>query len=190
MRSNRGGFTLVELLVVIGIIGVLLGLILPAVQQARASAQKTSCANQMRQLGLDRIGKLNTVDLDLVTICPTDPEFSFRRNNGHAGYTWNILPFTSRYRTLAQQSTSRSIILFESAEGYYARDVDPGTWFQTVDPPAILARLQSQIAGQRHLGTLANYVYLDGHTETLDFSQIDRWVHEKKNFAIPGKGRQ
>ena len=92
MRTSLG-FTLVELLVVIAIIGILIGMLLPAVQSVREAARRTQCGNNMRQLSLS-MHNYESAHMRFPPGIKTD-EGSFSSTRLDPGLNWHVfvLPF-------------------------------------------------------------------------------------------------
>jgi len=99
VRQPNGGFTLVELLVVITIIGILIALLLPAVQAAREAARRIHCGNNVKQLALGCLQHENAQGF-----FPTggwsvgnlgDPDCGFGKSQP-GGWVYNVLPFVEQ----------------------------------------------------------------------------------------------
>lgn len=153
LRHRRAGFTLVELLVVIAIIGILVALLLPAVQAAREAARRTQCQNNLRQYG---IAIHNYHDV---------------QNWLPIGNTWaRMWTFQSRILPYMEQGNIYKLIDYKypstcfdygASQQAISRDRDPGYHMVTVDI------CPSDPLGGRVCETNASTVGYHGTTEYL-----------------------
>jgi prepilin-type N-terminal cleavage/methylation domain-containing protein/prepilin-type processing-associated H-X9-DG protein len=129
-QSYKRGFTLVELLVVIAIIGVLAGLLLPAIQQAREAARRMACSSNVRQLGLAAMNFADTYKRLPSSIRAPGPT----SNPRVAGLTF-ILPYIEQGNifTAYQQdknwsdNTPRTVRSVSAGGATYANPLAPAT---------------------------------------------------------------
>ena len=183
-------FTLVELLVVIGIIAVLAALLMPVLSVARERGRMASCQNNLRQVGMalmmytDRYNEyFPTVHGDDYEhplpaarewwemlepfglkrgymLCPSDPH---KGKAGVESYTINGLYTFAKIRPLVKDPTSK-IVVSERGDNEHALEHQGYHAWHKVE------EWQDSIAQERH-GDQSNYLFLDGHVKAMAFSE-------------------
>ena len=111
-KASHSGFTLVELLVVIAIIGILIALLLPAVQAAREAARRSQCINNLRQIG---IALQNYHDVSLTFPSSYRGPYGYDASNTGRSWLFAILPFMEQ--TVLQGQSNYTLPLGNGAAG-------------------------------------------------------------------------
>lgn len=221
---RRRGFTLIELLVIIAIIGLLIALLLPALQASRASARTAACKSSMRQIGLalhmyanNHRGRFPLTahagreaswvyslapyleNVDDMRICPDDPKGPERLANKSTSYVVNDLvcvPGPDAILSLWKlKASSQSLLVFEGSDqrslDFINEHVHASAWFQpyNVHRGLVWELIARDIQLDRHQQQAANYLYADGHVETIPADTVREWIDEgirgTRHFAKP-----
>ncbi|HJT34523.1 MAG TPA: DUF1559 domain-containing protein [Pirellulales bacterium] len=167
VRSRREAFTLVELLVVIAIIGILIALLLPAVQAARESARRSQCTNQIKQIA---VGVQNYHDTHL-----RFPPF----NVGNAGYndhelSWRLLitPFIEQQQVYNMMTWLRDPHPNNTYPAY-AVEIPVYQCPSDIRPPMLSNRPQGRASYRGCVGTtVINIANLYGYAPTNGVFEI------------------
>lgn len=171
-RQRSSGFTLIELLVVIAIIAILIGLLIPAVQKVREAAQRASCTNNLKQIGL-AFHSYHGANECFPPLCVGTPSTS-APNVPSWGWGVFILPYLEQgnlYNQLNPNGQSMTAA-FNSPAGLAALQIPIPVFICPSDPQGTKGDLNDNrqfvkaVAGQSIAIAKSNYVVNGGNSNT------------------------
>lgn len=224
--TRRKGFTLLELLVVLVVVALLFSLSFGAVQEGLVKAKQTSCASNLRQIGMaitiyaaENSGRLPKTshtgnnkswiyslasyleDVDKVRICPGDPFAQKRLKEKGTSYTLNSIIFNPSYdgdgnimtkfdRLPLIPKLSQTLLAFVVSDQKFGIGADHthsevwNNWTSVLVDITPDRFRRGQASTDRTKGR-SNYLYADGHVESLDAAKLKTLIDQGINPAMP-----
>lgn len=175
--GHRRGFTLVELLVVIAIIGILIALLLPAIQSAREAGRRSSCSNNLKQ-----IGTAIQLHHDALNYLPPGTEGANASGNTAFGWSVYLLPFMEEealYKDLQVDSVSLDTYLSDSSKHSFATIALPAFRCPSDEGAEQNSQRTFSNFGGLEAGT-SNYIGVTG----VRWTTANQWKNNRSNDPL------